>query len=170
MLDQMLEAGLTDEDTIRQITGHPLFHRVRPYLDHRMTARDSDWPDDPIERYDYDTEPAWMILLSPRFGGRWFTLDQRMRLLANAIPLHWQFALESARRVYVSVHGRGGSPEFGCNQEYHHLFASALNALDTGGSELLDIFLHLFTLMPDTNGRMSVSPDGFNVAYRRNTD
>ncbi|MBW3090053.1 hypothetical protein [Bifidobacterium miconisargentati] len=169
LLDQLLRDGLTDRDTIRQITGHPLYSRVRPYLTHRMTMRNRSRNVEPIERYDYDMEPAWMILFSPRFGGRWFTLDQRIRLLADATPLHWRFALESMRRVFVSVHVRGGSKEFGCNQEYHHLFASALNALDAGGPELLDIFLHLATLVPDTGGRLHVTPDGFDVTYPNTT-
>ena len=159
LLAQLLEAGLTDEPTIDAIMGHPLYDAVRPYLRHGMAPRKSDRPDDPIERFDYDCEPAWMILLSPRFGARWFTLDQRMGLLANTDPMLLRLLLATVKQRFVSTHGRGGSPEFGCNQEYHHLIAGLVKALDHGGPDLLEALMRLVIIASRAGDYITVGPD-----------
>ena len=159
LLAQLLEAGLTDEQTIDAIMGHPLYDAVRPYLRHGMAPRKSDRPDDPIERFDYDCEPAWMILLSPRFGARWFTLDQRMGLLANTDPMLLRLLFATVKQRFVSTHGRGGSPEFGCNQECHHLIAGLVKALDHGGPDLLEALMRLVIIASRAGDYISVSPD-----------
>lgn len=159
LLAQLLEAGLTDEPTIDAVMGHPLYDAVRPYLRHGMAPRKSDRPDDPIERFDYDCEPAWMILLSPRFGARWFTLDQRMGLLANADPMLLRLLFATVKQRFVSTHGRGGSPEFGCNQEYHHLIAGLAKALDHGGPDLLEALMRLIIIASRAGDYITVGPD-----------
>ena len=159
LLAQLLEAGLTDEPTIDAIMGHPLYDAVRPYLRHGMAPRKSDRSDDPIERFDYDCEPAWMILLSPRFGARWFTLDQRMGLLANTDPMLLRLLFATVKQRFVSTHGRGGSPEFGCNQEYHHLIAGLVKALDHVGPDLLEALMRLVIIASRAGDYITVGPD-----------
>lgn len=122
---------------------------------------------DPIEEYDYDTNPGWMIGLSPRFGMRYLTLDQRMGLLAVADENLWREVLAVARQVYASPHVRGGSKEFGCNQQYASLLRAAANALDCGGTEALQAFLRLFVSVIRSGNRLHIDPDGTSMSIVR---
>ncbi|WP_101621941.1 hypothetical protein [Bifidobacterium parmae] len=115
LLRQMVGCGLCDTETARGVIDHPLFEKTGTVFMRPMARRpdagaaDDDHGDDLIEEYDYDTDPGWMIGLSPRFGLRHLTLNQRMGLLAAADESLWREVLAAARQVYVSPHIRGGS-------------------------------------------------------------
>lgn len=71
LLRQMMGCGLCDAETARGVIDHPLFEKTGTVFMRPMTRRsdagaaDDGHGDDPIEEYDYDTNPGWMIGLSP---------------------------------------------------------------------------------------------------------
>lgn len=98
---------------------------------------------------------------------RYLTLDQHMGLLAGADESLWREVLAVARRVYVSPHIRGGSKEFGCNQQYASLLRAAANALDCGGAEALQAFLRLFVSVIRSGNDVRLGPDGSRMSIVR---
>ncbi|MBW3093444.1 hypothetical protein KIH79_11040 [Bifidobacterium sp. 82T10] len=169
LLAQVLDRNLCDADTVLRIIDHPLFAQARPHFLQPLQPIDAtaDSKTIQLDDYRYELSPAWMIALSERFGRRYLTEQQRMELLAAADPQAWQDAFSAAKLRFISPRVRGGSKEYGCNQQYAHLLQAAANMLQSGGSELLGLFLALFRLSPTLQGHLHVTPHGFEYTCRQ---
>lgn len=167
LLAQTLDLGLASAETVGEILGYPLFGRAAEHFRKPMKMRDglgAVSPDDSLDRLEYATSPAWMIALSGRFGRRYLTLDQRMGLLAAAGPDEWGTVFLTVRSRYVSPYCRGGSKEYGCNQEYAFLLGTAAAANESGGEELLRCFLRLVVLSIRSSGRLHIGDREFGYS------
>ena len=167
LLAQTLDLGLASAGTVGEILGHPLFDWTGEHFRRPMKTRDGLGavpPDDSLDRLEYAISPAWMIALSGRFGRRYLTLDQRMGLLAAARPDEWETVFLTVHCRYVSPYCRGGSKEYGCNQEYAFLLRTAASASESGGEELLRCFLRLIVLSSRSSGRLHIGDHEFGYS------
>lgn len=161
LLEQVRQLGLADQETIDEVSEYASLEPFAAYFRETLSGSGEAGPSD----FDRALSPGWMIALSPEFGRRYLTAEQRRKLLGNADPRLWRGALIAARQRYMPSCRPGASRDFACNRSYALLLCTAWNMLLHGRENLLNAFLLFFRRSSGIGGSLIATGSGFSFDF-----